>query len=1467
MNIRKPGTGGARDVGVGLLTVLAVAAVGIPVAGATGPSPATAPARSTGVVSAAQASTLATSTGRRVEVLAERGERQQVFARPGGGFTVEQSTEVQRVAEGDRWVDVDTTLRARPDGTIRPVAAGVDLVLSHGGSSPLVTVRDAGASVSLTFPAPLPAPVLSGDTATYPEVLPGVDLEVRAHAESFSEVLVVKTPQAAQQQALKTLRFATTSSGGHLAAQPDGGFALVNDAGQVVLDSPQPRMWDSDSTDTLPGAAADPTPPNSGERISDETGATADQHAPAEGDRVAPLATKLTTTAVELTPPPAMLADPALTFPLYIDPSVLGGRQRWVMVNKTYPTTAYDRWADADQGVGYNSYSGINVKRLFWQFDTSQFQGARVSAARFTAHETFAATCTGSATSLWLTGPLPATTTWNQQPALTGRLDTQVLAAGRPDCIPAGTDVTWNATGGAQAAAASNAPITLGLLADNETTNDSWKRFTNDAKFSVDYDFPPAAPQLADLGATAVPCQTGPTRPFIGGSIALRAVLSDPDVGDQLTGLFVLTRTSTGTQTNYATGVVANHGTASRQLTGLADGVYSWKVQAVDAAGVAGGFSPSCEFEVDTTAPTAAPAVSSAEYPQDADGGGIGRQGWFVLASAGVTDVSQYAYAFDGTAERFYPSPVPGGTAAVPFSPAAPGPHRLLVTSLDRAGNRGPTTTYNFFTRSPTGPNGQWEFNTGPPARDDVSRNDAAFTGGAGAVALVPSDRLDADGQPINNGNSDQVLRLSGSGSCAITPAPGLQTADSFTVAAQVKINGLAVGADGGPTGSAGTQQVLSQDGAGDSALSLAYDGSRSAFVLSVRTPTGSVTAVTTAIATGQQVDYSARYSNGWISLIGVYDSASGSIRLYVNGSQLASATTTRPVPATGSFRIGCGQVRPEPLAGQVDDVRTWTVPLSQAMVSQVATEAVPSAGIVTAPATGRLESGASLATGSHLPSPDRSRDLWMKSDGNVVLTGPAGAGWTSNTASPTNAGSALTVDPGGSIVLVTPDNRRLVLLAGGTAGSAAVLTDNGDLELRRPDGGLAASTARPSALTTGAALAPGQDLRSANGLRRLLVDPTGDLVLLGPAGARWHSGTGSSANANSTLTVSAAGNLVLTAPDGRVTFTAAGQAGASLVLRDSGDLELTAGGLALWGAGTLPAGTTGCAPGSCLFGVRSSGTPSGRVEVHGAARGYTSLQTDAATAFPAAVPADWRFFLAPYGGSGKPDLFGVHLRGTGSGKVEVHVLSAASGYNTFTAHVATAQPALAPGAPLQIALTGYAGDRQPDLYFIPWAATGSGRVEVHVLSATSGYQTWVAHAATALPTSQVVATEWQFLVGDRTGAGDLVAVHHSGTASGKTEAHVLSQASGYQTWTLHVATPQGPTDDGTATWTLGDADGDTTPDLVMLMTGPTATGSTELHALSCPGDANTTCFGNWAVQTRTALPEGTTAPWQLSLG
>ena len=124
----------------------------------------------------------AAASGKQVEVTGERTEYSTTMANPDGSFTLVQSAVPQRVQGDDgSWDAVDTTLERRPDGTVGPKGAVVDLSFSGGGSGAgLIRLGNEQGSLRLDWPGRLPEPRLDGDKAVYADVLDGVDLELTA---------------------------------------------------------------------------------------------------------------------------------------------------------------------------------------------------------------------------------------------------------------------------------------------------------------------------------------------------------------------------------------------------------------------------------------------------------------------------------------------------------------------------------------------------------------------------------------------------------------------------------------------------------------------------------------------------------------------------------------------------------------------------------------------------------------------------------------------------------------------------------------------------------------------------------------------------------------------------------------------------------------------------------------------------------------------------------------------------------------------------------------------------------------------------------------------------------------------------------------------------------------------------------------------------------------------------------------
>jgi hypothetical protein len=236
------------------LTVALLAAGLIAAPGAAGRALAAPPDCPAAAATPAAALAAARSCGRRVEAMSGRTEAAQVFANPDGTSTMELATVPQRVHRKDgSWAAVDPTLRPGPGGALVPVASTLDVRFSGGGDAPLVTVVRGGREVTLGWPAPLPKPTVASDTATYPEVLPGVDLVLRATADGFIQVLVVKSAAAAANPALREIAYPVSGRGVTLAENGQGGFTATDPAGAVVVQSGGAAMWDSTLKDATSG--------------------------------------------------------------------------------------------------------------------------------------------------------------------------------------------------------------------------------------------------------------------------------------------------------------------------------------------------------------------------------------------------------------------------------------------------------------------------------------------------------------------------------------------------------------------------------------------------------------------------------------------------------------------------------------------------------------------------------------------------------------------------------------------------------------------------------------------------------------------------------------------------------------------------------------------------------------------------------------------------------------------------------------------------------------------------------------------------------------------------------------------------------------------------------------------------------------------------------------------------------------
>jgi hypothetical protein len=515
-----------------------------------------------------QASSRAAETGERVEVTGARTEFDTTYANPDGeSFRLEQSTVPVRVKdEAGAWTAPDATLVRRSDGSVGPAAAAVRLAFSGGGdSTPLVTMTRDGRTLGLGWPGTLPAPVLDGPNATYPDVLPDVDLRMTATTEGFRQVLVVKTPEAADNDRLDRIEYAITSSGLKVEETADGGMSANDGNSTEVFTSPPAAMWDSSGDATAGQAMATEAPaaltadraskaaPDAADRTEatddTETGresAAADggeaADGPAPGARHADLPIQVGKDELTLVPDVELLRQKdKAAYPVYIDPTVTWGEtDRTLLRSDGYKSYNWGNGSNNEgEGAGHcGNWSGYYcgpgyTQRLYFQFSPASLKGKQVLSAAFRVTEPWAFQCSPRWVDLVRTNNVSSSTTWSGRPKeLDWMVDRNVSAGRGSACDPDEPaapiefrdnpeETNENLTPTVKDFAAGKfSKLTLEVRAHDEGDTSAWKRFRNDAVLAVDYVGLPGVPTGVGLvtGSGTV-CETKETAP---------AIVSDP---------------------------------------------------------------------------------------------------------------------------------------------------------------------------------------------------------------------------------------------------------------------------------------------------------------------------------------------------------------------------------------------------------------------------------------------------------------------------------------------------------------------------------------------------------------------------------------------------------------------------------------------------------------------------------------------------------------------------------------------------------------------------------------------------------------------------------------------------------------------------------------------------------------------------------------------------------------------------
>ncbi|MFG2294988.1 FG-GAP-like repeat-containing protein [Streptomyces sp. NPDC048603] len=691
----------------------------------------------------AKAEAEAKRTGKRVEVPSLRSETEEVWANPDGSFTSEQSLVPTRVRRGGAYVPVDTGLVKQKDGRIAPKATVAGLSFSGGGKAPLVTMRKDGRDITLSWPKPLPTPTVEGNSATYAEVMKGVDLRVSADVTGFSHQLVVKTREAAANPELASVDFGLKGNGVTVKKEANGELRAVDPAGQTLFSSAKPQMWDSGADQPQPAATPAPTPPaesagGSSAKAAAEAGAAAAAQgttaakapkSPAAdrvravdgislGSKQADLGVALKSDRLTLTTDRKLLTAADTAFPVVIDPVWRDDwKSAWAIAykhNGIAGSANTNYWNggtlsnDARVGCAKDAQRGNAVvcAKTFFQVGMGGMGGKQILESTLRIQQKYAGSwgCNSGDIQVWDTDGISGATTWNNQPAWKRLVDASGQSFGGRNCPGDGDTVELNVTSAVADAARWSWPAwTFGLKSANDTVDVSWRKLNPDsARISTKFNtLPnPISPDERSMDPS-LPCaggQIGTTD-----EVVLRARISDAE-DNKLWAEFHYWKEDDYWGTIQRPRVEITNGNVALLRIPKADlpgTTYRWDVRGLDGTGD-GPWAGQCAFSIDRDRPGSKPGVSSPQFPKDdqTNNAYARTEGTFNLTPNGVDDIVKYQwYTASDPTVRTVNATSTGGPGQFKYTPTAAGPHSLFVWSLDASGNRSDVTSYTYYAK------------------------------------------------------------------------------------------------------------------------------------------------------------------------------------------------------------------------------------------------------------------------------------------------------------------------------------------------------------------------------------------------------------------------------------------------------------------------------------------------------------------------------------------------------------------------------------------------------------------------------------------------------------------------------------------------------------------------------------------------------------------------------------------------
>jgi|GEM_PF-890775 len=878
----------------------------------------------------------ARASGRRVAVAGLTDEHTRHFAKPDGVMTFEQHVVPQRVRRGSGWVPVDATLH-RSGARVVPKATVLQMSFSAGGSGPLVELTDGAARLALSWPDPLPEPVLRGDTATYPDVLPDVDLLVRAEPESFAQMLVVRNRRAATHPRLAEVGWRVSTDNLDLRTRDGGVVEVVDDAGRVVFTAPPSLMWDSPAAPRAARAGTGPAvdPPPGGPAVDAPPGT------------VREMPVRLTDGRLVVRPDLEMLRHPDTTFPVMIDPSFSKKAANWSPVNRADPNRSYPSgsgWPRDWVRVGATWGQPSMVFRSHLRFSISAMAGQDlVGNPSFIITLAHSASCSSTPVELWRTNTIGSSgnVTWNGMKSKWlhgGPLQTKSArandAGGCGSLQPDASVEFSNSKIKSRLQSAmdtSNSTFTFGLRAPNESDQYQWKRFKpGTAKLTADYNLKPKAPTSLAItgdcypGACSSPAMVRNRRP------TLRAKVTDPNKDTMRVRFEVRnsTKSSVVASTEQVTNVKSGSSPTWRTPTLPQESTLHFRVRAKDHVGW-GPWSGYYKFTVDTKAPNT-PLVAGDPYQHKDTGtwnGGVGQPGSFTFDPNGSDDVVSYQWRTNGGSVSTVHVSAGAGHAR-DIVPQRDLEQLLEVRSVDHAGNTSGWRPYPFYVRPQPVDVAYWKFDDGSGGTASTATGDPAYAGTLHGGAQWAASQLGltdpaASGTAVSFDGVDDYVEM--------PRVLATNHAAGFSVSAWVRPDRLDA-----------YHSVVGQGGEHTYAYRIYYKPETDQWCF--RMPhADSTTAGNSAVCAARPPQVGV-----WTHLVAVYDRPAGKIRLHVNGGpdmfdpefgQGSTDEADAPTLWASAGRFTVGRRTPdhsEWFAGRIDEVRAYQRVLTASDVAQM---------------------------------------------------------------------------------------------------------------------------------------------------------------------------------------------------------------------------------------------------------------------------------------------------------------------------------------------------------------------------------------------------------------------------------------------------------------------------------------------------------------------------------------------------